>query len=338
LALAITLLAGSVHAQDPLSAAKELYASAAYDEALAALDRLKAGASPALTIEIDQYRAFCLFALGRTAEAEAVAEGVIRANPLVDLRADETSPRIVALFTDLQKRMLPGLIRDRYRTARASMEEADTAATTTELELVQRMLTKAKSAGAWDEALADMSVLVEGFLDLSRSQAARRAAAVPPPAPAPAVSEPPPASATTASAAPLAPADGGPASRPANVPAAPTTVASSQPAPPEGLAAAARAAVYSALDTHVTGPVALLQAIPRVPANLALSMRTSKRTGVLEVTIDERGRVETAFIRESANPVFDGMVVSATKSWEYQPARLEGQPVRYLKRIAFTLQ
>ena len=58
-------------------------------------------------------------------------------------------------------------------------------------------------------------------------------------------------------------------------------------------------------------------------------MRASKRTGVLEVTIDERGRVETAFIRESANPVFDGMVVSATKSWEYQPARLEGQPVRY---------
>jgi TonB family protein len=115
-------------------------------------------------------------------------------------------------------------------------------------------------------------------------------------------------------------------------------VASSQPAPPEAPAAAARAAVYSALDTHVTGPVALLQAIPRVPANLALSMRASKRTGVLEVTIDERGRVETALIRESVNPVFDGMVVSATKSWEYRPARLEGQPVRYLKRIAFTLQ
>ena len=107
--LAITLLAGAVHAQDPLSAAKELYASAAYDEALAALNRLKAGASPALTIEIDQYRAFCLFALGRTKEAEAVAEGVVRANPLVDVRSEETSPRIVALFTDLQKQMLPGL-------------------------------------------------------------------------------------------------------------------------------------------------------------------------------------------------------------------------------------
>ncbi len=336
MALAITLLAGSVYAQDPLSAAKELYASAAYDEALAALDRLKAGASPALTIEIDQYRAFCLFALGRTGEAEAVAEGVIRANPLVDLRSEETSPRIVALFADLQKRMLPGLIRDRYRAARASMEEADAAATTTELEQVQRMLTKARSVGAWDEALADMSVLVEGFLDLSRSQTARRAAAAPaaPPAAAPA---PPPAS-TTATAAPLVPAGGAPASRPTNVPAAPAIAAASQPAPPEAPAAPARAAVYSALDTHVTAPVVLLQAIPRVPANLALSMRASKRTGVLEVTIDERGRVETAFIRESVNPVFDGMVVSATKSWEYQPARLEGQPVRYLKRIAFTLQ
>ena len=180
MALAITLLAGSVRAQDPLSAAKELYASAAYDEALAALERLKAGASPALTIEIDQYRAFCLFALGRTAEAEAVAEGVIRANPLVDLRRGHVARASWRLFTDLQKRMLPGLIRDRYRTARASMEEADTAATTTELELVQRMLAQGEERGAWDEALADMSVLVEGFLDLSRSQAARRAAAVRP--------------------------------------------------------------------------------------------------------------------------------------------------------------
>ena len=136
---------------------------------------LKAGATPALTIEIDQYRAFCLFALGRTREAEAVAESVVRANPLVDLQAADTSPRIVALFTDLQKRLLPGLIRERYRTARASMDEGDTAATQAELVLVQRMLAKAKSVGAWDDALADINVLVDGFLELNRA-AERRAA------------------------------------------------------------------------------------------------------------------------------------------------------------------
>ena len=100
----------------------------------------------------------------------------------------------------------------------------------------------------------------------------------------------------------------------------------------------ARTAIYSALDSQVTGPVALRQEIPRVPANLALSMRASKRTGIIEVTIDERGRVETALIRESVDPVFDGMVLTAAKTWQYQPARLEGQPVRYLKRIAIALQ
>jgi TonB family protein len=320
-----------VRAQDSLSAAKELYASAAYDEALSALDRLKAGGPAAATVELDQYRAFCLFALGRTGEAEVVAESVVRADPLVDLHAGDTSPRIVALFTDLQKRLLPGLVRERYRTARASMDAASPDATRAELMLLQRLLAKAKTVGAWDEALGDLSVLVDGFLELNRSTAERRAAATPVEPGAAAPGPPPPT--------PVADGvrDAAPASSAAAAPVGVAPPSEAVPAP-SATAAPARAAIYSALDVNVSAPVVLQQQIPRVPANLALAMRAAKRTGILEVTIDERGRVETALVRESVNPVFDGMVLAAARTWQYQPAKLEGAPVRYLKRIAIALQ
>jgi tetratricopeptide (TPR) repeat protein len=338
-ALVVTLLSGSVHAQDPLSAAKELYASAAYDEALSALERLRAEASPALALEVDQYRAFCLFALGRTREAEAVAENVVRANPLVELQTADTSPRIVALFADLQKRLLPTLIRERYRTARASMDEGDTAAAQAELVLVQRMLAKAKSVGAWDDALADITVLVDGFLELNRAGERRAAATPPPPTPA----EPGPAASPVAAAAapPSAPPAASPVPRETTAVAAPTPASVAPAEPPAAVSAGgavARTVIYSALDSQVTGPVALRQEIPKVPAHLAPAIRASKRIGIIEVTIDERGRVDTALIRESVDPVFDGMVLTAAKAWQYQPARLQGTPVRYLKRIAIALR
>ena len=83
LLLALTAAAsGSLSAQDPLSAAKDLDASAAYEDALSALARIKDG-RPDLAQQVDQYRAFSLFALGRTAEAEAVVETVIRRDPMV---------------------------------------------------------------------------------------------------------------------------------------------------------------------------------------------------------------------------------------------------------------
>ena len=60
-----------------------LYVTAAYDEALAMLDRIRTPAE-AQTPEartIEQYRAFCLFALGRTAEAEQAVERAWRSIP-----------------------------------------------------------------------------------------------------------------------------------------------------------------------------------------------------------------------------------------------------------------
>ena len=110
-------------AQDPLSAAKDLYASAAYEDALSTLNRLDGAAAPGVTRQADEYRAFCLYALGRNREAESIAESIIRREPLARLDAADASPRLEALFADVRKRLLPSLIRDRYRVAKSALEQ-----------------------------------------------------------------------------------------------------------------------------------------------------------------------------------------------------------------------
>ena len=166
-------------AQDQLSTARDLYASASYDEALTLLTQVHdaIGAGP-VADRAEQYRAFCLFALGRTAEATAVAERLITANPLLSVEND-ASPRIVSMFSDARKRLLPPLIRDQYRSARASMDKKDYAGAEPQLVKVRRLLDEAATVGLSDETLADLGVLVDGFLDLARSAAPHANAAAP---------------------------------------------------------------------------------------------------------------------------------------------------------------
>jgi len=49
------------------------------------------------------------------------------------------------------------------------------------------------------------------------------------------------------------------------------------------------------------------------------------------------GGVESASMSKSINPQYDRMAVTAAKSWQYQPARLDGVPVKFLKRIQVNL-
>ena len=70
-------------AEDSLNAARDLYAAAAYEDALAALDRLRAGGVAKVDDNraVDQYRAFCLLALGKSNEAAQAIEAVVSADP-----------------------------------------------------------------------------------------------------------------------------------------------------------------------------------------------------------------------------------------------------------------
>src|SRR4051812_19298401 len=80
---------------DALAAARELYATAAYDEALASLDRLAdaRAVSDRDRAMIDQYRALCLLALNRPEEATAAVESMVRHDPLYAPAQDDISPR-----------------------------------------------------------------------------------------------------------------------------------------------------------------------------------------------------------------------------------------------------
>jgi TonB family protein len=287
-------------AQDPLGAAKDLYASAAYEEALSALTSAKEHGAPEVVRQADQYVAFCLLALGRKSEAEAAAESAIREDPLAPLDPRDASPRIEALFAAVRKRLLPGLIRDAYRTARAATEKGDIIGGVQQLTRVRSMLDASKGLNAWDETLGDITVLVDGFLELNRVTAEHR----------------PPATPGPDSTAP-----------------APGPVADHQESKVPLSQDRRVLRMYNALDTDVTPPVTVRQDLPRIPHGLASTMRPGEKTGVLEITIDETGVVRDAVMREPVNATFDALVLEAARSWQYQPARKGGVPVRYVRRI-----
>jgi TonB family protein len=293
------LIAGPAASQDALTAAKDLYASAAYEDALVALSRVKESA-PELAQQADEYRAFSLFALGRTSEAESVVEGVIRKDPFAMPDSRDASPRINDMFSQVRKRLLPDMIRDEYKITRATIDKGQLPAAVPSLNKVKRMLDQARSLGVMDQTLNDLDVLVGGFLDLAKSTAelasAEAAAKAPPPAP---VAAPPPA---VAAATPTR-ADGGPKGP----------------------------RIYSVTDKDVVAPVPIRQSTPTIPYSVARTM--VGQSGVLEIVINEKGDVEAALMREPVNNVFDAAVLMAAKTWKYRPAMKEGQAVKYMKRV-----
>ena len=287
--------------QDQLDAAKDLYASAAYEEALSTLVRLSEDgvAAPAVARQVDEYRAFCLYALGRTAEAESMAESIIRREPLAELNSADASPRVEAMFAGVRKRVLPSLIRDQYRKILGLITDKQFAAAEPRLVEVRSLLTMAERIGAWDERLADISVLVDGFLALARANASS----------APAVA------AVKAAAAPP---------RPTSVPAESALAVSGTTGEPR---------TYSVEDADVRPPIPIFQRAPSVPVELLMMLRTSRKPTMLAVTIDEDGTVLKADVRVSAHPSLDDLLVRAAGAWKYKPAIKDGKPVRYEKTV-----
>ena len=300
--------------QNPLEAAKDLYASAAYEEALSTLSRVSEGdtSTPAVARQVDEYRAFCLYALGRTKEAESIAESLIRREPLVPLDAPDASPRLEAMFAGVQKRILPSLIRERYRNLRPVLDRKEYAEAEAPLAEARRMLNEAERLGAWDESLADLSVLVDGFLALWRARVEMNAPAPAPPA------------APVASSAPAAPSP-------------PSLSGPSESAPmPSSRASGPR--VYRVDDANVTPPVPIYQRTPSLPTELLTILRSLNKPTIMSLTIDETGSVEKADVRVSTHSSYDRLLIRAAAMWKYRPATRDGVPVRYEKVVVFDVK
>jgi TonB family protein len=74
--------------------------------------------------------------------------------------------------------------------------------------------------------------------------------------------------------------------------------------------------------------------VPRVPVQIASQTR---ERGLLEVTIDEQGRVIQAKLRLSLHPIYDSQLLASARDWRYQPATLNGRPVKFRKIIQITV-
>jgi len=190
------LVAGSVlaataaGAQDAdLSVARDLYASAAYDDALAMLNRLRSAEHPASQSRaIEQYRAFCLLALGRSADAEQAIEAVVAADATFQPGETDASPRIRSAFTSVRRRMLPSIIQQKYAQAKAAFDRKEFAAAADGFtQVLSALADQDVAAEAKQPPLSDLRTLAGGFQEL-----AAKAAAPPPPPPAPVVVAPPP--------------------------------------------------------------------------------------------------------------------------------------------------
>jgi TonB family protein len=209
-----------------VAAARELYASAAYEESLKMLDGLTAGEIPQADRQaLGFYRILCLIALGRTNAAEQALDALVTQEPLYRPPTDDLSPRLRTMFIDARKRLLPGVIQQQYRQAKDAYDrkEFEPAAAAFAV-LLEALADPIIADAAAQPPLADLRTLATGFHDLSV-----KAAAPPPPLPLPAV--------------------------------APVVVIAAPPAAPAPAARDFRR-VYTAADTDVVAPTAVKQTLP----------------------------------------------------------------------------
>jgi TonB family protein len=287
----VVVAAAPAAAQNNLATARELYAAAAYEEALNLLNLLQQreqGADEQQAIQ--QYRAFCLLALGRTADAEQAIEAVVSARPSYHPSETDLSPRIRSTFADVRRRVLPTVVQQQYAIAKAAYDRKDYKEAADRFTQVLKLLDDPDVApSSLRPPLSDVRTLSTGFRDLAI------AAAAPPPPPPPA-----------------------PDPVPAPVPAAP-----------------AEPRIYTVADRRVVPPIVIRQWLPAFPSSINVPQQAQ---GVIEVVINEQGRVEHAFMRQPLNPTYDRQALAAARSWEYQPATVDGAPVKFRKTVLVNIQ
>jgi hypothetical protein len=303
-------------AQDPLASARSLYASAAYDEALKTIQELSsegggriAGASYR---EVEEYRFLCLLALGRNSEAKESISAVVTADPLYKLDENTTSPRVLNAFRAVRREVLPDILQNIYNAGKSMYDNKDYKGAEPQFRKVIGLAGDPDLGGKGQ----DMATLAKGFLDLAVSANATAATAAPAPVPA----------------APAATNAGGTA--PAGGSAAPAGAAA--PGPNAAAAYPNRTIVANQPKAgEITPPRLMKRTIPNVPSDL--SRFGQLRPGEMEILIDETGKVAEAKFTKPIHPVYDSLVVAATRSWRYDPARADGVPVKFRINLKVTI-
>jgi hypothetical protein len=249
-ALSLTAVSAAFsQTQDSITTARELYASASYEEALGMLNRLRtSGGAMGQDGVVEQYRALCLLALGRTSEAQHAIEIVVATSPSFQPSETEASPRVRSAFSEVRRRMLPTLIQQEYGQAKGAFDRKDFIASADGFKRVLDLLNDPDVGPAANQPpLSDLRTLAGGFRDLSLS------ASAPAPLPAVAVTAPPP------------------------------------PPPPEPRQAPIPkvAKIFGVEDANVAPPTVLRQVLPSYPMRTPMSLTGAlavvvSETGVVE--------------------------------------------------------
>ncbi len=323
-----------------LQAALDLYTSAAYDEALRALDTLRTQDLDAGAIaQVEQHRMLCLVALGDTSGAEGAAAALLAVTPARTLDSADVPPRVRTLFDTTRRRLLPTLARQRYADAKRAYDAGDYARAKDGFADLQTLLAPADVV-ALDPTLEDLRTLTDGFAQLAvaavdRGSSSRRDLETVRAAIA-ALRDPEPVATRMGSLPPAsADSDAWPVPPPAMTPA------DAAGATPAGSAVAGRLAdagpapfapldifTYDWRDKDVTPPAPVDQPISGWWGPMG-EPATGTRLGVVDLVVDEQGRVADAYIYQSVNRVYDAVLLASVKQWSFRPATRGGRAVKY---------
>ena len=235
------------------------------------------------------------------------------------------------MFAQARERALPGVLRQRLAAARALYSERRYDASAEAFTGILMLLQDPAMAKAADSDLQSMTALATGFRDLSLAADEQVRATIARQAPAP-------ESTSIAAATPGSPDS--------TVAAAPATTTASEPAPapaPDASSAAETPATSARTEspaptpgpTDILPPVAIAQMLPRA-TDVTVPLG-GPQTIVLDIVIDETGRVERAEVRRSVNRLYEAHLVAATRGWRYTPATQAGRPVKYARTLEVTL-
>jgi TonB family protein len=91
--------------------------------------------------------------------------------------------------------------------------------------------------------------------------------------------------------------------------------------------------IYNGTEPGIIPPVAIVQEFPKFPGRVP----SGGIAGAVEIVIDQQGSVESASMQSPLLSGYDEIVVNAARSWRYQPAKVNGQPVKFRKSIRITV-
>lgn len=296
----LTMSGTTAAAQDVLSRAKTFYASASYEEALATLTSLRGKTTAPESTEAGLYEVFCLVALGRSDEARQAIETIVKAEPEYRLTDAQASPRVRTMFDTVRKPLLTGIVREAYTRGRDAFDRKDLPVALKEFDRVVALVGELEPVN--DAGLRDMRTLASGFRDLARMAPAPPPVNVAEPAPKPAEPLPPP-------------------------PAPAAAPAPARPAPP---------ATFGPDDSDVKAPIAISQVFPPWHPVNSVERKQDFR-GLIDLVIDEQGRVVSAALVRSVHERYDPQLLDAARRWTYRPASKDGKPVRYRHTVAVNL-